>query len=249
MVIKGLKEIQEKSEEIEMMANQSRMQYVYLGDGDTAIIRFIDDNEMIQTKMHEYEEMSPQGKKYRKTYCSDNLTGSPCKWCAVGNIPKNVYVFLTYVYHIIRKNQNPALNSNPEAAKWEVVKSGGKVLYKEEVNGIRILRTKWGRDGYIKTTILGFVEEHGTLCDRDYKFSRAGLSLKTTYNFVPKDSSPESAEVTQAKVDAPSIEEVVIGNKDKNTQKISEDNSNKEVEDIFGNSEDTDTDKESEDLF
>ena len=249
MVIKGLKEIQEKSAEIEMMANQSRMQYIFLGDGDTAIIRFIDDNEMIQTKMHEYEEMSPQGKKYRRTYCLDNLVGVPCKWCAVGNIPKNVYVFLAYVYHIIRKNQNPALNSDPNAVKWEVIKTGGKVFYKEEINDIRILRTKWGREGYIKTTILGFVEEHGTLCDRDYRYSRAGLSLKTTYNFVPKDPSPEPVEVAQAKVNAPSIDEVVIGNRGKDTQKTFESDSNQKIEDGSDGVEENNDAKEVEDLF
>jgi len=214
-MIKGLKGIQEKSAEVEMFSNQNRVQYLYLQDGDSALVRFIDDNEMMQTKMHEYEEMAPTGKQYRKAYCIDNLLGEACKWCASGNIAKNVYVFSVYVYAIIHKAQNPKLNSDPDAPKWEAVTQGKQIVYKEAIDEMRILRTKWGKDGYIKNMIIGFVDEYGTLCDRDYKFSRNGGGIKTLYSFLPKDHSDESAEVARAKVDAISIEEILLGNRAK----------------------------------
>jgi len=219
MFIKGLKGIQEKAEEPaeQQQTNPNRMNFLWIKSGETALIRFIDDEQMLQTKIHEYEEIAVTGKKYKDTYCYEHLTGAPCKWCAAGNIARNVYVFLVYVYSIAHKNQNPALNKDSNAISWEPIKQGNQVFYKETVNGLRILRTKFGKDGYIKESIIQFVNEYGTLCDRDYKYTRTGESMSTHYSFLPKDPSKMSEEVMKAKAEAPTIEDIVIGNRNKDT--------------------------------
>jgi len=211
MAFKGLKEIQEKTAEIEGLTAQSRIRTMYLGNGESSYIRFIDDDEMLQTKIHEYEEITPTGKRFRKAYCLENLIGDPCKWCASGNYPKNVYVFLTYVYHTIHKNQNPELGSDPNAMKWEAVKQGGQVFYKEDVGGLRLLRLKWGKDFVNKNLILGFANAYGTLTDRDYIYSRTGEGIHTTYSFVPKDKAEMADEVKAVIAEAPHIIEVLTG--------------------------------------
>jgi hypothetical protein len=218
MVIRGLKAIQEKTAEVANLAG-SGTRYLYIGEGDSALIRFIDDNEMIQTKMHEYEDVQPTGKKYKKAYCIENLTGTPCKWCAVANLPKNVYVFLVYVYNVIHKNQNPELNTNPDAKRWDAVKQGTATFYKEDINEIRMLRIKFGKDSYLKNAVLQFVGEYGTLCDRDYKFVRNGGGKNTNYSFIPKDPSKTPAEVLDAKQDSPTLEDILIGRKAETVQK------------------------------
>lgn len=212
MVIRGLKEIQEKTAEAANLAGTGT-RYLYLDEGDSALIRFIGDDEMIQTKIHEYEEVQPTGKRFRKSYCAENFLGLPCKWCVTGNLPKNVFVFLVYAYNVIHKMQNPELNTNADATRWEAVKQGNATFYKEDVEEIRILRVKFGKDSSLKTAILQTVGEYGTLCDRDYKYIRTGSGKNTIYSFVPKDPSKMSSKVVEAIKDAPSLEDVLIGKK------------------------------------
>ena len=241
MAFRGLKEMQEKSAEAAALAGQNRMSHIFLDSGESALVRFVDDDEMIQTKIHEYEEMTPTGKRYRKAYCPENLYGKDCKWCAAGNYAKNLYVFLTYTYYILRKKQNPALNDNQDAAKWEAVKQGGQVMYKEEVNDFRLLRLKWGKDNVNKNMVLGFANAYGTLTDRDYVFSRGGLGIRTSYSLVPKDKEVLSGEAKTAISNAPSINEALnISNEDRNNaDSVSEpkeqgqDTPREDVEDLF----------------
>jgi hypothetical protein len=239
MAFKGLKEIQERSEEVEQLANQNRLKHVYLRDGESALIRFIGDDEMLQTKVHEYEEITPTGKRYRKSYCMENLTGAPCKWCASGNYAKNLYVFLAYTYHVIHKSQNPELNEDPNATKWTAVKQGSQVLYKEDVGEVRVLRIKWGKDYVNKNMILNFANTYGTLTDRDYVYSRTGATIHTSYSLVPKDKSEISDEVAAAIKEAPHIDEILgVSKEDK-----SEDSS------PSGAKEPVEKDDSAEDLF
>lgn len=222
MVIKGLRQVIEKSAEVAELASQNRVQYLYLGDGDTALIRFVDDSEMVQTKIHEYEEMTPGGKKYRKAYCVKDLKGTECKWDAIANVPKGVYVFLVYVYNIIHKTQNPKLNTDDKAAKWEPVKVGTQTLYKENVEAIRIYRMKFGKDGYLKTAILNLSEEYGTLCDRDYKIVRTGKDKTTLYSFIPKDPSEAPEKIAEAMKEVPSLVDILVPGKTESTKKEEE---------------------------
>jgi len=242
MSIKGLKEIQEKSAEAAELANQNRFKYLYLGDGETANIRFIDDDEVLQTKIHEYEELTPIGGiKYRKAYCINDLTGAPCKYCASGTVRRNVFVFLTYVYNIIHKVQNPELNTNPDALKWTPIKQGNQTFYKEDVNNVRILRLKWGKDFIVKNTIMQFIKTYNTLCDRDYVFARTGVKINTSYTFVPKDATSTPQEIVDAKKDLPHIDEILTNtnlqkqanNKILPDKEVSKSSSDKEVEDLF----------------
>lgn len=239
MAFKGLKEMQEKSAEVAALSGQNRMSHIFIDDGESALIRFVDDDEMIQTKIHEYEELTPTGKRYRKAYCPENLYGKPCKWCAAGNYAKNLYVFLTYVYYILRKKQNPALNDNPEATKWEAIKQSGQVLYKEEVKDFRVLRLKWGKDSVNKNMVLNFANAYGTLTDRDYVFSRSGAGIRTSHSLIPKDKEDLSSEAKEAISNAPSINEVLnITSEDRSEAKASaeaQDNSkpNEDIEDLF----------------
>jgi hypothetical protein len=192
------------------------VKYLFVNDGESALIRFIGDDEMIQTKIHEYKELTPDGERWRKAYCKENLLGTPCKWEAAGNVPKNVYVFLVYVYNILHKEQNRRLATDTNAVKWEAVKQGPQTFYKEDVEDIRVLRVKYGKNSYLKNAVLQMVGEYGTLCDRDYKFVRTGGGKETVYSFVPRDPSKTSAKVIEAKRSAPSLEEVLTGKKSGN---------------------------------
>ena len=46
---------------------------------------------------------------------------------------------------------------------------------------------------------MGYDEEYGGITDRNYKLSRKGEDLKTTYSAIPMDKKPMNKRMLQAK--------------------------------------------------
>lgn len=211
-MLKGLKELKEKTEQAKQYASEDRIRLLYLGDGEHARVRFLTDvDDIIEAGMHELEEISPRGKRYVKRYCSREDTGN-CQNCNDGNIPKKTLFLWAYVYEIMHKTQNPALESDVNASRWPQVKSpGGGVYYKEEVDGVRAFRTKRGKSNSIQDAFINYADEYGTWCDRDYKWSRSGKSMDTTYSLAPKEPSKMTKDIKEVQKGLPNLADYVTG--------------------------------------
>jgi len=210
-VLRGLNEIERKTRETQAIQSQDRIRTLYLRDGDASLIRFLTDVDgVIAADFHTIEEISPRGKRFRKVYCLLADTGM-CPHCSAGNIPRELIFLWTYVYQILHKQQNPALEIDSYAERWAQSKFGNKIMYKENVNQIRLFRTSPGRANYIKNSIIEFANEYSTLCDRDYKWSRSGSQLDTVYSLIAKYDSEMPEELKQLQQNLPDLADVVMG--------------------------------------
>ncbi len=211
-MLKGLKELKEKTEQAKQYASEDRIRLLFLGDGEHARVRFLTDtDDIIEAGMHELEETTPRGKRYVKRYCSREDTGS-CQYCSDGGIPKKTLFLWAYVYEIMHKQQNPALDLDANAQRWPQVKSpGGGVYYKEEVNGVRVFRTKRGKSNSIQDAFINYADEYGTWCDRDYKWSRNGKGMDTTYSLAPKDPAKMPKDIKEIQKSLPNLSDYVTG--------------------------------------
>jgi hypothetical protein len=212
-MLKGLKELKEKQEQAQQYASEDRIKVLRLDDGDHARVRFLTDtDDIIEAGIHELEEISPAGKKkYPKRYCAREDTGD-CQWCKEGSIPKKTMFLWAYVYEIMHKTQNPALADDPNAARWSQVKSpGGGIYYKEEVNGVQVFRSKRGKSNVIQDAFINYADEYGTWTDRDYKWSRSGKLMDTSYTLTPKEASKMTKEIKEIQAGLPDLAEYATG--------------------------------------
>ena len=212
-MLKGLGELKAKAEQAKQYSNEDRIYQLKLKDGEHARIRILTETDnIIRAEIHELTETTPKGTIYPKRYCTREDNGD-CKYCKDGDIPKKTLFFWVYVYEIMHKQQSPFLEKDPNAQRWSQVKSpGGGAYYKEEVNGVRILRTKRGKNNSIEDLFINFADEYGTWLDRDYKWARTGSSMNdTSYSLTPKDPSKMTAEVKEALSSLPSLVDYVTG--------------------------------------
>lgn len=206
----GLKKIKEKVDETAAMSMTDRIRTLKIIDGEIALLRFLTDGDgVIMAYIHELEEMGPQGKRWPKRYCTKEDTGI-CEFCEQ-NKPKRTIFLWAYVYSIMHTKQNPALELDQNAQRWQPVKSGGMTYYKEEVNKPMIFKTKVGQKNKYQNLITQLWQEYGTLCDRDYKWSRSGSSLDTDYTLIAKDPSKISKEVKEELENLPKLSDYVRG--------------------------------------
>lgn len=185
-------------------------------DGEYVILRFLTDTDnVITAPFHSIISVSNFGGKQTErrklVYCTQADLGT-CPYCAQGQVPSKIISLWAYVYSIYHKQQNFRLESNPEAARWPMVKVAGSNYYKEDVNAVRWFRTGRGGKGSTESMFINFGREYGTLCDRDYKWSRTGAGkTDTSYSLIPKDPSEKSPAVIEAAKDLPSLIDVVVG--------------------------------------
>jgi hypothetical protein len=211
-MLKGLGELKAKAEQAKQYSDEDRILPLKLNEGDQARIRILTDTEdIIKAGIHELTEQTPKGMRYPKKYCTREESGN-CEYCKNNDIPKQTLFFFVYVYEIMHKRQNPMLEKDSNAAIWSQVKHGGVVYYKEEVNGVRVLRTKKGKNAYIEAFFINFADEYGTWCDRDYKWARTGASKEdTAYSLTPKDPSKMTQEIKDIKDNLPNLADYVTG--------------------------------------
>ena len=210
-MLRGLDKIREKTQEIQAISSGDRIRYLFLDDGEAAIVRFMTDtDEIIEAKFHEVQEMTPSGNRWRKRYCTFDDSGI-CQWCSQGNVPRRMLFLWSYVYYILHRKQNPTLEVDSNAQKWDLMKSGSSTYYKEEVNEPRVFRTKAGKDGLLRKMFVDFAEEYGTWCDRDYKWSRSGKGLDTTYSLLAKDPKKMEKGIKDIIPTLPNLGDVITG--------------------------------------
>jgi hypothetical protein len=210
-MLKGLEDILEKTQETVSLSEGERIRRLTLLDGESALIRFISDgDDVVKAYMHNIEKDTPYGRKFVWAYCTKNDNDS-CPHCSTNRAKGMLYLWV-YVYSIMHRKQNPALDEDDSADRWQPVKVGNITYYKEEVNYPRIFSLSVGRANAYQSKLVGFWQENGTLTDRDYKFSRTGQKLDTIYDLIPKDKSKKSKEVAQYTLeDLPSVSDYVTG--------------------------------------
>ena len=209
MVVKGVGAIAKKSEEAQKASQKDRILYVQLQDGESAMLRFVtESDEIISADFHSYKEMTPNGERTRTKYCPRDRE---CQKCAEGNATKELIFIWAWVYYILHVAQNPALDKDPAATKWERIMVGGKGVYKEIINEFRVFRTGIGKDNKYRGALISFAQDYGTFLDRDYRYTRTGKELKTSYDIVPQNPKPIDPNIQAKIASLPSLEKIVTG--------------------------------------
>jgi hypothetical protein len=209
MVMKGVGAMAKRSEEAQKAAQKERILYVKIEDGESAMLRFVtESDEIISADFHSYKEMTPDGERTRTKYCPRDRA---CQKCAEGNATKELIFIWAWVYYILHLAQNPALDKNPAAIKWERVMVGTKGYYKEIINEFRVFRTGIGKDNKYRSALISFAQDYGTFLDRDYRFTRTGKELKTNYELVPQNPKPMDEKIKGAISYLPPLEKIVTG--------------------------------------
>lgn len=77
------------------------------------------------------------------------------------------------------------------------------VVLDREDNRVKIFKAS----KKVGQTLVALVEEYGDLSDRDFRISRQGERLDTTYTFLPRD--PRPFDISPYKEQIPNVEEMV----------------------------------------
>ena len=210
-MLKGLTKIKEQSEELAKISTENRIRQLFLRDGEFTTFRFLTEpEELIEEKVHSLQEQTPYGLKWRKYTCTFETIGM-CKHCSAGNVPDKTIFLWAYIRDIMHISQNNRLETDSNAERWQQTSVGGSIYFKQEVNAPMIFATKYGKDHIYKQNLIDFAEEYGVFTDRDYKYSRAGVLLKTLYTLRPKDPTKISKELVALKSSLPKLADYVSG--------------------------------------
>lgn len=199
---KGAMDIENRNKQIETRRSQSYIPELRLyNDGEIAVFRILSD-EPLDVDFHEIMDKSISGRPIY-TFCKrgDN---EPCDMCdnQVGTMAR-LFMFWTYVIRILHPNQN-------KDGTWEAVTSGTKTMYQENVNSVRLFKSKFGKGQYLWKDFYEFYEENATWKDREFAFKRRGASgdRNTTYKLSGLDKSPIPNEISDLMGKLPPLEAV-----------------------------------------
>jgi len=98
-----------------------------------------------------------------------------------------------------------------DRSEWKKVKVLNKIYYKDEVNGPMIFVTSQGRNQYLKSLLIQYYTDSGTLLTGVYKWSRTGTKLDTQYTLTKRNNDAMLPELKEAREHLPSLEAVVKG--------------------------------------
>jgi hypothetical protein len=122
-----------------------------------------------------------------------------CPAC-LANYPRRLQIATwCWVYVVYHKQQ--------KMSEWEPVmdRSRGR-LYKETVNGPKILKKGVGRGKAFLQLFVQYYEEYGSLNNRDYLISRTGSGFDTTYSIIVRGDRKElTVEQQNEAAELPSI--------------------------------------------
>lgn len=172
--------------------------------GELAKIRFLTDYPEIRAAgFHTFPTFNTSlgFNIYRNIYCvqQDN---EPCKYCESQTPLIWQWHAWVWVYDVLR--------SVASQVAIEPVTIGEKVFYKEKINAVRLLRRGPGRNFYIIASFKTYFNKYGTLCDRDYEWSRQGSRRDdTTFALIPEDKSDALSEIQEAAKKVLPIEEYI----------------------------------------
>jgi len=153
-------------------------------DAKIAKIRFLTDAKDAESFwVHRLPKQTRLGKRFSvDVYCMAQ-EGGECNLC--NNMNKEIsrvnrkLIFWVYVYHILHVNPD-------KDGKWEKIKYLNQDFYKEVVEDIRLMYQGPGFNNSIETKFLNWEARFGTLCDRDYEWTRAGFGMSdTSYDLIP----------------------------------------------------------------
>lgn len=212
-MLKGLEEIIERTEEIDAIQNGNRIRKLYLRDRESAVLRFISEkDDVILAYMHRMKQESAGGKSKTRWYYCVKGDGQECPHCVDGNKPKGMLYMWTWVYYVLHTRQNPALEQDSDAPRWQPTKVGTQTFYKEDINAPLVFSIGIGKSGVYKNKIISLQQEYGSLGDRDYKLVRTGAELDTVYELIPKDPSKKSKEVVVTTIESlPPLVDYITG--------------------------------------
>lgn len=180
----SLKSVLAEREKRQQAREEAPFQTLVLRDGDTALIRFLDDDMYEERKFHTVLQTFPSGKKFtfnipcvnRCDYCdspNDDISKQKTKIMA--------WVYVSSIYH----------NKADAEGKWVSKKrAGGKLVYVEAVDRVLLFLNSIGNKGALSEQILECYQENGTICDRNFTWTRKGSGqMDTTYILKPGDKS------------------------------------------------------------
>lgn len=128
-----------------------------------------------------------------------------CPLCKAGDDPSQKIFVWVYVYYILHRYQNPALDDNSNAKKWTPVAVGKgankKTMFKQDVDKVKILLGGPRLKEVLDDAVEAAAEANESLLASDYKYIRHGAPRdnETRYVFVtiPKSKTLKE-EVTKA---------------------------------------------------
>jgi hypothetical protein len=168
-------------------------------DGDVARLRFLEEpGEGLFSGM--FHRPYVNGRVQDPVVCVEQDDDYPtfegmteeCPLCAAKDDPSQKIFVWVYVYYILHRYQNPALDKNPDTAKkWTPVSVGKgdskKTLFKQDVNKVKILLGGPRLKEVLDDAVEAAAEANESLLESDYKYIRHGApkSTETRYVFVP----------------------------------------------------------------
>jgi hypothetical protein len=187
--------------------------YLFLRDNDDqARIRFLEEpKEGLFSGV--FHRPFTKGKLQNPVVCVEQDNDTPtvegmaedCPLCATEDSPGLKFFLWVYVYHILHPNQNPALEKDASAPKWQAVKVGkgesSRTMFKQDVNKVKVLLGGPRLKDLLDEVEQAAAEEGENLLVSDYKFIRHGSrgDSDTTYVFrAVKNSSKLKKEVKEA---------------------------------------------------
>ncbi len=180
----GLKDILVRREQAQVAKEDKPFDTLFIADGDAAVIRFVDDDMYEERKFHTKVKEFSSGKKFTFTIpCVDK-----CAYCKSVDTEvakqKTKIMAWVYVSEILH-------TTSDKEGKWVAKKrAGGKTVYVETVDAIRLFLNSVGNKGALSEQIIELYSNNGTITDRFFSWGRKGSKqLDTTYSLVPRDKS------------------------------------------------------------
>lgn len=153
--------------------------FLKLSDGESVTIRFL-------------QELEPSAKGYKEEY-----------GIALGYYEHmNPDTYDSFVCTKEELGRCAGCERVPVNKKW---RARGRLLFNVLVRNndgadvVKIFGTSLSAKG-LAPTLVEFSNDYGTLTDRDYKLTRRGESINTTYTLLPREVSPLSKEDKAAEI-------------------------------------------------
>ncbi|QDF18637.1 ssDNA-binding protein [Gordonia phage Pupper] len=171
-----------------------KLAYANWKDGETHVIRFLTDVEDILTcDFYEYI-VDKDNKTQNFTVLPDVVEGAEDWVIKLGG--KTREKGMTGDLVDPRPKQRTVAIAVLREEDPQVINGRTVIKYRDVIEEIEVKGEKYPARKFLLVKqshknfwqpMVGFYDEYGTLCDRDYKITRQGAKTDTTYQIVPKD--------------------------------------------------------------
>ena len=115
------------------------------------------------------------------------------------------FTFWAYVFEVM----HTSLTERGREAGWEPIKdSTGKQLYKEDVNGFKIISLSYGRNEYVFNQLLDIYNDWGTLNKGVLRIKRTGTGMQDTSYTIA--ATTRALKVPEPENELPTIEQYYL---------------------------------------